>query len=54
MNTQFQGYDVKVDNAETDQQMCTPMLVSRFGPEIKTVERSIKEKNNKLGMDWHA
>lgn len=32
----FNGYDVVVDNAKTDQQMCTPMLLSRIGPKIKT------------------
>ena len=36
MHKNFQGYDVTVDSAETDQQMCTPMLLSRFEPKIKT------------------
>lgn len=32
----FDGYDAVVDNAKTDQQMCTPTLLSTTGPKIKT------------------
>jgi len=36
MHKNINGYDAVVDNAKTDPQMCTPTLVSRIGPKIKT------------------